>query len=395
MTPETLSAALNDIRQCIDSDQLEQAEAKARAALSSGTGPLDIWHLLAHALRRQGRIEEAKVIQEMLVQHLPHNVVLRFELAETLLLLGDFDSGWRQYRFRYDLPHTTNLKRTVQVPRWDGAPIAGKTLLIHDEQGFGDTLQFMRMIPWVKKHSQAHIILQISPDLLPFAQRLSGADKIIVRGQLPGPFDLHCEMMSLPMAMKLQITDLPGEIPYLHPDPLRLKEWRKKLASIRGPKIALVWAGRPTHTNDANRSMDLSRLAPLAAHNRDATFLSVQKGAKEEQAQTPPDGMKLVNLSGDIRDFDDTAAILALSDMLISVDSSPAHLAGAMGRPVWTMLPFVPDWRWLMNRPDTPWYPHMRLFRQPQRGNWDAVIADMAKSLPVFLNDQYQRKAAE
>ncbi|WP_339862914.1 glycosyltransferase family 9 protein [Thalassospira alkalitolerans] len=388
MNEEALQGIANDIQQCLNTGALDQAEAKARAVLASGTGPLNIWHMLADAVRKQGRIEEAKVLQEMMLEHLPQNVALRFELAETLLLLGEFDRGWREYRFRYSLPHTTNLERKVQTPRWDGAPIAGKTLLIHDEQGFGDTLQFIRMMPWVKKRSQANIVLQISPELASFGRRIPGADKIIIRGELPGPFDLHCEMMSLPMAMKLQMSDLPGEIPYFRPDRARLEIWRKKLASIRGPKIALVWAGRPTHLNDANRSMDLAQLAPLAAENKDITFLSVQKGPKSDEANTPPENMKIVNLSDDIQDFEDTAAILSLADLLISVDSSPVHLAGALGRPVWTMLPFVPDWRWLMNRSDTPWYPDMRLFRQNQIGNWGDVVSEMAKAIPAFLKSR-------
>lgn len=367
-------------RQALSSNQPQQAEILARALLAKGNGPVHVWSLLATALRRQGRLAEAKDIIERLVEAAPHNFELHFDLAEVLLLLGEFDRGWQEYRFRYNLPHTLRLERKVQAPRWDGQKIAGKTLLIHDEQGFGDTLQFMRMVPWAKEKSGARVVLQISPELASFARRMTG-DAVVMRGDLPPRFDLHCEMMSLPMAMGLRLGDLPGsQMPYLAPDPARVTHWRKRLSGIGGLRVALVWAGRPDHFNDANRSISLSKLALLAAVPG-LTFLSVQKGPKAIEAQTPPTGMTLINLSEEIRDFEDTAAILTTVDLLISVDSSPVHLAGALGRPAWVMLPFVPDWRWLQERSDTPWYPSLRLFRQPKTGDWDNVVTAMANKL--------------
>ncbi|MBK3844343.1 glycosyltransferase family 9 protein, partial [Paraburkholderia aspalathi] len=258
-------------------------------------------------------------------------------------------------------------------------PIPGKTLLIHDEQGFGDTFQFMRMVPWAKARSGARVVLEVNAEILPLAQRSQGFDDIVARGSLPPAFDLHCEMMSLPMAMGLTLSDLPGQVPYLSADPQRCSKWRGRLADLPRPLVALVWAGRPTHFNDANRSITLAQLAPLARRN--VTFLSIQKGPVATQATAPPPGMSLVSLSDDIHDFEDTAAILSIADLLISVDSSPVHLAGALGRPVWVMLPFVPDWRWLLERTDTPWYPQTRLFRQTARDDWGDVMAAMAREL--------------
>lgn len=369
-----------------------QAEARARLALSMAPGSSGGWHLLAMALRAQGRIDESRQVYEMLVTHLPGNLSLRFELAETLLLLGDFERGWREYHHRYGLPHTAQLERRVQRPRWDGQPIPGRTLLIHDEQGYGDTFQFMRMISWAKERSRARIVLQINGEQASFARRLSGIDEIVLRSELPPPFDVHCEMMSLPMAMGLAISDLPGRLPYLAVDPARLKRWRKRLKPLPRPLVGLVWAGRPTHLNDSNRSVGLDMLSPLAMPG--ITFLALQKGPAEIQAARPPAGMKIERLGDEIVDFDDTAAILTQTDLLISVDSAPVHLAGALGRPAWVMLPYVPDWRWMLNRDDSPWYPSLRLFRQPSRGDWTTVCRKMAAELQLGLAHQRLRPYA-
>lgn len=362
--------------------RFEAAEAQIRPHLATGTGPVPLWRLLAQTLRPQGRIAETRAIQELLVQALPGDLPGRFDLAETALLLGDFERGWREYHWRYSLPHTARIERKVQRPRWDGRRIEGKTLLIHDEQGFGDTIQFMRMVPWAKARSGARLILEIAPEILPLARRTEGFDQIIGRGTIPLSFDYHCEMMSLPMVMGLALTDLPGKAPYLTPDPRRLARWRKRLAKLPHPLVALVWAGRPDHHNDANRSTALASLAPLALPG--ITFVALQKGPKAAEAKAPPPGMKLVSLSDEIRDFEDTAAILAVADLLISVDSSPVHLAGALGRPAWVLLPFVPDWRWLLERTDTPWYPSVRLFRQHATGDWSGAIAHAAAALAAL-----------
>jgi hypothetical protein len=377
-----LGALQSQVRARLDAKQYEQAEALLRPYLASGSGPLVLWKLLAAALRPQGRFTETRAIQEMLVTNMPGDYPTRFDLSETLLLLGEFERGWREYHYRYSLPHTTSIERKVQRPRWDGRPMAGKTLLIHDEQGYGDTFQFMRLVPWAKERSGARIVLEINEDTLPLARRSTGFDEIVARGTLPPAFDMHCEMMSLPAALGLKLADLPGAIPYLSADPLRLDRWRKRLADLPRPLVALVWAGRPTHFNDANRSMSLAQMAPLARTG--ATFVSIQKGPAHLQAATPPPGMSLVSLSDEIADFEDTAAILCIADLLISVDSSPVHLAGALGRPAWVMLPKIPDWRWLLEREDTPWYPQTRLFRQNDGADWTDVIARIASELAQF-----------
>ncbi|MGU3496663.1 hypothetical protein ACLBXM_21695 [Xanthobacteraceae bacterium A53D] len=358
---------------------LAEAEARLRTQFASGIIPLNDLRMLGHAVRAQGRITEARDIQLHLLEAAPGDFTSRFDLAETLLLLGDFGRGWREYQWRYKMPHTHGMERKVQRPRWDGAPMPGQTLLIHDEQGFGDTLQFLRMVPAAKARSGARVVCEVVPELLSLAQRMDGVDAVMQRGTLPPAFDKHCELMSLPMVTKLALGDLPGPVPYLTADPARIEVWRQRLAGLPRPLVALVWAGRPTHSNDANRSMSLADFAPLAGLG--LTFLAVQKGPRAAEAASPPAGMKMVALDQQIEDFEDTAAILSIADVLVSVDSSPVHLAGALGQPAFVMLPFVPDWRWLLERSDSPWYPSLRLFRQPARGDWGSVIGKVGEAL--------------
>lgn len=377
--PASLEA---EVAALLQQGRLEEAEGRLRPALAGGTAPIVLWRQLVQAIRPRGMIAEARWIQEQLVDAVPGDPTGHFDLAETLLLLGEFDRGWREYQWRYRLPHTTRIERKVQRPRWDGRPIPGRTLLIHDEQGLGDTFQFMRMVAWAKQRSQARVVFEINGETLPLAHRLAGPDQLVERGTIPPAFDLHCELMSLPMVMGLKLDDLPGSVSYLSPCPTREAKWRKKLAKLPRPLVALVWAGRPDHPNDANRSLTLADLAPLATSG--ATFLSIQKGPRAIEAQSPPADMNLVSFSDDIRDFEDTAAILAIADLLVSVDSSPLHLAGALGRPAWGLLPFIPDWRWLLDREDSPWYPSLRLFRQASPGDWRGTISRLAETLRHF-----------
>lgn len=366
------------VRALLTERQHTAAERLLRENMDPRGAPAALWRLLGLTVKFQGRVQEAVDIQTMLATAMPGNLSARFDLAETLLLQGDFERGWPEYRWRYSLSHTAAMDRKVQRPRWDGSRIAGQTLLIHDEQGYGDTLQFMRLIDAARARSGARVVLEVHADLLPFARRLVGEDAF-PRGQIPPPFDQHCELMSLPMAIGLRMSDLPCQVGYLSADADRVEKWRQRLAGLPRPWVALAWAGRPTHSNDANRSLALADLAPLALPG--ITYLAIQKGPAAAQADEPPPGMNLVPLDAEIADFEDTAAILSLADLLVSVDSSPVHLAGGLNRPAWVMLPFLPDWRWLLHRSDTPWYPSLRLFRQPAPGDWKTVLHDVGQAL--------------
>jgi ADP-heptose:LPS heptosyltransferase len=196
--------------------------------------------------------------------------------------------------------------------------------------------------------------------------------------------------MSLPHALKLKLSDLPGEIPYLYPEPTRVAKWQDYLQKLPKPWVAICWAGRPTHFNDANRSLNLNAFTSLMDNG--ATFISIQKGPATKQLEAHQSRPNLMNLDSLINDFEDTAAILSLCDLLISVDSSPVHLAGAVGCPAWVMLPFVPDWRWLINRSDTPWYPGHRLYRQAKIGDWDSVISAIRHDLNIVIADKSDQR---
>jgi hypothetical protein len=381
--PIDLRAAIGKAQALLFADRIEAAEEVLRGVLAARPDVVPAWVLFARTMRELGRVEEARAIQERLVKDFPGDFSFRFDLSETLLQLGEYERGWREYRHRYRMPHTSSLERKIQYPRWDGRPLEGRRILLHDEQGFGDTLQFLRFVPQVKERG-GHVILEVHPVMLGLARTLGGYDHLIGRDQVPLAFDLHCELMNLPMVLGLRLADLPGPVPYLTADPALVDRWRKRLEPLPRPLVALAWAGAQTYPHDRKRSLSLARLAPLAAADG-ITFVSIQKGPKAAQAEAPPAELRLVDLAPENRNFDDTAAILSVVDVLVSTDSSPVHLAGALGRPVWTMLSFVPEWRWLLAREDSPWYPTMRLFRQPSRGDWATVLERVARELGVAL----------
>lgn len=375
-------AAIAKAQSLLSVDRVEAAEEVLQSALAEQSASVPARILFARIARELGRTEEALQVLEQLVEEFPGNFSLRFDFAETLLQLGDFERGWREYRHRYRMPHTASLERKIQCPRWDGRPLQGRRILIHDEQGVGDIFQFIRFVPWVQQRG-GHVILQVNPALLRLAGTVGGYSQLIGRDRLPPPFDLHCELMNLPMVLGLRLADLPGQVPYLSADPNLVGRWRERLGPLPRPLVALAWAGSQAHLHDRKRSLSVARLAPFAEAG--VTFVSIQKGPQAAQAEAPPPALPLVDLSAEIRNFDDSAAILSVADLLVSIDSSPAHLAGALGRPVWTLLPCVAEWRWMLAREDSPWYPTMRLFRQPSRGDWTSVLERVARELRCAL----------
>jgi Glycosyltransferase family 9 (heptosyltransferase) len=281
---------------------------------------------------------------------------------------------------------------------WLGdTPLNGKTILLHAEQGLGDTIQFARYAPLIAARG-AKVVLEVQPELKSPLSRLDGVTAVVARGEAPPPFDLHCPLGSLPLAMKTELATVPAPIPYLKAEENSVRQWSARIGQLPRPRIALAWAGNPAHDNDRNRSMALSTLTPLfspgyplaptqasPASRRGqggaASFISIQRELRGDEAAQLAAQSRLTHVGGELSSFDDTAAVLALCDLLISVDTAPAHLAGAMGRPVWVLLPFAPDWRWTLDGDTTPWYPAARLFRQSALGDWDGVIARVAAAL--------------
>jgi hypothetical protein len=269
-------------------------------------------------------------------------------------------------------------RRDFARPRWHGETTG--TVLLHAEQGFGDTIQFCRYAPLVRDLGP-RVVLEVQPALVRLIRRLDDRVTVIGRGDALPSFDQYCPLMSLPLALQ---TPIPAAAGYFHADPAAVARWRDRLSELPGRKIGLVWAGSPRHhapdlrAADRRRSIALRQLAPLAGVPG-ITFVSLQKG--EAATQEPPHGMSLIDVTHELTDFDDTAALVHALDLVISVDTAMVHLAGALGVPVWVLNRFDTCWRWLLGRADSPWYESVTLFRQPAFGDWASVIETIAAAL--------------
>ena len=309
-----------------------------------------------------------------------------YSRASELLLCGEFVEGWKEYEWRWKVKGLCAPPRDFAQPLWDGEDLGSGTLFLHAEQGLGDTLQFARYSAMAAARC-GRLVLECAPSLVELLRPLPGISQVVAAGEPLPLFDAHLPLLSLPRVFGTTLRDIPWRGPYVHAEASRAERWRGTLRADARFRVGLVWAGRPEQWNDRNRSMALSLLAPLAMV-QGATFYSLQKGEAASQAGTPPAGMRLVDLTAGIADFADTAALLGQLDLLISVCTSVAHLGGAMGVPTWVMLAHSPDWRWLLEREDSPWYPSMRLFRQKTAGDWPGVIERVAVALAQRMQEQ-------
>jgi len=309
-----------------------------------------------------------------------------WDLGLALLLSGDYRRGLPEYEWRWKTDTVVKPRKFTQ-PRWNGSDLGGKTILLHAEQGFGDTLHMARYAPLVAARG-AEVILECQPPLSRLLLSLNGAERIIAAGERLPAFDVHCPLLTLPLLFKTTVETIPASAPYLRAEGELSERWSKRLPpDVSRPLIGLVWAGRPENKNDRNRSMRLKDFAPLAAV-KNARFVSLQLGPAAEQTRRPPPGMELIDFTSDLHNFADTAAMVANLDLVIAVDTSVAHLAGALARPIWVLLPTMPDWRWMLEREDSPWYPTMRLFRQKTRGDWREVMERVKGELEKFAGDR-------
>jgi Glycosyltransferase family 9 (heptosyltransferase) len=308
------------------------------------------------------------------------------------LTLGDFRTGWRAYESRWQGRNLSPQRRDFTAPLWLGeGALKGKTILLHAEQGFGDTLQFVRYAPAVAA-SGAKVILEVQRELVRLLSGLEGVEAVIGRGETLPPFDLHCPLLSLPLACRTELQTIPGPVPYLEPAADDVRQWRELLPQGR-PRIGVVWSGDPSHDNDVNRSIPLKMLAPLF-DRPDVDFVSLQHKVRDEDQAALRDHENLSSCGRGFRDFADTAAVMANLDAVISIDSAVAHLAGAMGKPLLLLLPLGADFRWLRERTDSPWYPTARLFRQPQFGDWSSVIESVTQELRALFSASARRLTA-
>jgi hypothetical protein len=310
-----------------------------------------------------------------------------FARAEALLLRGDWAEGWEEYEWRFRIGGAAPLMPSSDLPQcnrpqWDGAPLPAGTLLLIGDQGFGDVIQFARYIPWARDRCR-DLAIACSADMIPLLRQVA-PDALLFAGWADCPdHAAFCPLSGLPRLAGTRAETIPAPVPYLRADPVRVAHWAARLDGLVPRdmrRIRLIWAGRPTHGNDRNRTVLLTDLAAIGRLPGIA-LLALQKGPKTGQAGAWYGRAPLINVGAEIGDYDDTMAILANIDCLVTVDTSVAHLAGAMGRPVWVMLPFAPDWHWLLGRDDTPWYPTMRLFRQTSVQRWDDVLQAVAAAL--------------
>jgi Tfp pilus assembly protein PilF len=346
----------------------------------------------AIALRRLERPEEARMSAARAIAARPDFAPARFLEASVRLYLGDFASGWRGYEWRRGGAFTPQ-RRKLAAPLWLGEQsLAGKTILLHAEQGFGDTIQFVRYAPLLAARG-AHVVVEVQPALVRLVAAMPGIATVLGRGaQLP-PFDFHCPLPSLPLACGTALETIPASLPYLAPPQDRVGYWRARLPRCR-PLIGLVWAGERAHDNDINRSMRLEALAPLL-DLVDVQFVSLQHDVRETDAPLLAQRTDIVAIGRQFTDFADTAAAIAALDLVIAVDTAVAHLTGALGKPLFLLLPFAADFRWLRQLSDSPWYPTARLFRQPRFGDWASVVEmvpeEVKQSFGANPNSSYAR----
>jgi tetratricopeptide (TPR) repeat protein len=335
-----------------------------------------------HALRRLDRPLEALADFEAALAAAPEFAEAHFESAMAWLTVGEFSKGWQEYEWRWKTGAFASQRRQFQVPLWLGdAPLAGKTILLHAEQGLGDTIQFFRYAPLLAKQG-AKVICEVQPEL---KSLLSQFDNItVVAGGEPRPlFDVHCPLLSLPLALGTQPDGVPACVSYLTAPAERLAYWRERLPAGR-PRAGFVWSGSSSHKNDRNRSIPLAQLAALF-ESAPVRCFSLQCELRDTDGEILQGLSDLVHLGGELRDFADTAAAISLLDVVVSVDTAVAHLACALGKPVFILLPHAADFRWMRKRDDSPWYPTGKLFRQPSFGDWDSVITQVRDELRKFV----------
>ncbi len=335
---------------------------------------------LGATLRKQARLDAAETALRQALAFDPQHADAHFNLSVVLLQLGKLEEGWLEYEWRFRIKGRAPVVH--DKPVWDGSPLAGKTILIQAEQGFGDTFNFLRYLP-VLKAQGARVMFECQPGLRRLLMQCGYIDVLLERTPnfvVPSGFDVHAMLMSLPRIMQTRWETLPPAVPYIKPEPYLLQRWHARLASDPQFKVGVVWSGKLTHEDNPNRLCPIEQFAPLAAIPG-VSIYSLQKGDAAAQFILQPWADPLNDLQDELRDFADTAAVISALDLVVTVDTSVAHLAGAMGKPVWVLLSDAPDWRWLLDREDSPWYPSMRLFRQQAHQDWGAPLAKLCAEL--------------
>ncbi|HVM77903.1 MAG TPA: tetratricopeptide repeat protein [Stellaceae bacterium] len=369
---------------------LRQMQGNDAAAAACYRRALDVAPNFVPSLTNLGSLEFGRGNFAAALEHhdralavAPDYAIGHWNRALVLLTMGDYARAWADYEWRWRIPELLRSAEVrIQERRWRGEDPAGKVLLLQSEQGVGDTIQFVRYAPAIAARG-ARVVLAVQPSVVSLLRQLRGLEQVAaIDAPLP-PFDMQATLPDLPGICRTLLETIPAPQGYLVPDPALAERWKRQLADERRPKVGLVWAGNPRHRDDRNRSLPAEILKSLVAHPGIAWF-SLQMGARARDLAGLGAG-EVVDLTRDLTDFSETAAALGALDLLISVDTAPIHLAGALGLPGWLLLPEKSDWRWLRGREDTPWYSSLRLFRQSEQGNWTQVIARVREALDARL----------
>lgn len=368
-----LGVALNDL------GRHQEAIGRYRQALAIEPNHPEAWTSLASALISTNCPAKAVEACRKVLETAPHDADARWNMGVAQLMLGNLAEGWEGYewRFRRANQHARDFAREL----WDGSRLDGRRILLHAEQGLGDSIQFIRYAPEARRRGGT-VLVECHAPLVRLFRSVAGPSGLAPRGAPLAEFDCHAPLLSLPRILGTTVENIPRDVPYLHAEPELVRKWALIIRDAAGGaafKIGLVWAGNPGHRNDRNRSVPPDKLALLAGVPN-SVFFSLQQGDAADAR--PRDGsLRLVPLPEPLTDFAETAAVISNLDLVISADTSVAHLAGALGHPVWTLLPFAADWRWMIDREDSPWYPTMRLFRQSAPQDWDSVLARVRAEL--------------
>ena len=385
LTPDNATVYANLGVAYKESGKIKEAVESGGKSLSLNPKNSVAYNNLGVAYQAQGKLKEALESFEQALTINPDFAEAHWNFAIALLLSGDYERGWAEYEWGFVAKQ--RIARKTDKPLWDGLPLDGKIILIRSEQGLGDTIQFTRFLPLVKAEG-GKVILECQAPLVDLLKNC-GADEVVSRSEPDGdpqrPFDVWFPLMSLPGHYKVKLNEVSPKMPYIYSDPARQSKWHHYFKGETRLKIGIVWAGSPTHQDDRNRSCSLADFLPLLKLEGIAWY-SLQKGEAVSEIDLLPSDVNLHSIGNELQDFSDTAAVINDLDILISVDTSVVHVAGAMGKEVWALLQFAPDWRWLQARSDTPWYPSMRLYRQKSAGDWGGVLDEVVEAINLMLS---------
>ena len=386
--PQSYAAQVQLAMALEEQGNVTEAETHYRRALTIDEAP-SLYFNLGNVLKDQHRVDEAIAAYDRAIEMRPRFAEAHVHAAFALLLRGDYSQGWREYEWRWAVPAFAGFVRKFPGPVWDGGPLHGRTLLLHAEQGFGDTLQFARYAGVAAKMG-GRVVLECQAALVRLMRSATGVEDVVAYGRPLPPFNFHAPLLSTPRLLGTTLRTVPRNVPYLAAEPALVKSWRKRFAGAPGLKVGIAWRGTAERRGNPARACPLAAFAPLLEDRRLRLF-SLQKELADEDRPLPKG---LTNLSHEIKDFADTAAIVAALDAAVTIDTAVAHLAGGLGRSTLVMVSTACDWRWLIEGTTTPWYPSVRIIRQARPGDWAGVLRNVAAALAAMAVDRGKKKAA-